>query len=189
VLAEGSDVRTPRGANFTANAEYHAAVASVMTGDTSAGRAYVQRLRARTDTGPVPPLRRIREEQIEALLATSRGDTSAALAAWARAVAAEEAISPIGPPNLIPTHEWLGSLQLRRGNAKAAVAEYQRALERRPSRAAALLGLARAQRAAGDRAGAERTYRKLAQQWRSADKRLEIAGEVRRAGASGSERN
>jgi tetratricopeptide (TPR) repeat protein len=192
VVAEGSDVRTPRGANFTANAAYHAMVASVMTGDTSVGRAYVQFVRARADS-TTSPLRRARDEliaaQIEALLATSRGDTSAALAAWERAIAADEAISPLGPPSLIPTHEWLGGLHLRRGNAVAAVAAYSRALERRPNRAAALLGLARSQRAAGDRAGAERTYRKLAQQWRSADKGLQIASEARRAGTAGGARN
>ncbi|MEO8336058.1 MAG: tetratricopeptide repeat protein [bacterium] len=174
VAAEGSDTGTPRGATFTANAAYHAALAGVMTGDTALGRAYVQRIRSR-DTAGVAPQRRARDElaasQVEALIATSRGDTTAALAAWDRAIIADEAISPLGPPALVPTHEWLGSLQLRRGNAAAAVKSYTRALERRPNRAAALLGLARAQRAAGDRAAAERTYRKLTQQWHSADKR------------------
>ncbi len=192
VAAEGSDVRTPRGANFTANAVYHAAVASVMTGDTAIGRAYVQRIRARSDSG-TSPQRRVRDDlaasQVEALMATSRGDTAAAFAAWQRAIAADEAISPLGPPSLVPTHEWLGSLQLRGGNAAAAVKSYQRALERRPNRAAALLGLARAQRAAGDRVAAERTYRKLAQQWHSADKGLEIVGEIRRSGPGTGGRN
>lgn len=192
VIDEGSDTRTPRGATFSANATYHAAVASVMTGDTAVGRAYVNQLRSRSDSS-VPTQRRMRDElaasQVEALLATSRGDTVAAFAAWQRAIAADEAIAPIGPPSLVPTHEWLGSLQLHGGNARAAVATYKKALERRPNRAAALLGLARAQRAAGDRAGAERTYRKLARQWHGADKGLQIAGEVRRAGASAGGRN
>ena len=67
------------------------------------------------------PQRRMRDQlaasHVDALIATARGDSTAALAAWARAIAAEETISPIGPPSLIPTHEWLGSLQMRRGNA------------------------------------------------------------------------
>jgi tetratricopeptide (TPR) repeat protein len=163
-----------------------------MTGDTAAARAYVLRLVARADSAATPQ-RRMRDQlaasHVDALIATSRGDTTAAVAAWARAIAADETISPIGPPSLIPSPEWLGGLQLRRGDAAAAVASYQKALERRPNRAAALLGLARAQRAAGDRAGAERTYKKLAPQWHSADKGLEIAGEVRRAGASKGGRN
>jgi Tfp pilus assembly protein PilF len=143
-----------------------------MTGDTSVAHAYVQRLRGRADS-TAPPQRRARDEltasQIDALLATSRGDTTAALAAWERAIEADEAISPLGPPTFIPTHEWVGALHLRRGRSADAVAAYKRALERRPNRAAALLGLARAQRAAGDRADAERTFRKLAQQWHAAD--------------------
>lgn len=106
-----------------------------------------------------------------------------------RAVGTALVVRPLGPPSVIPTHEWLGGLQLRRGNAAAAVAAYSRALERRPNRAAALLGLARSQRAAGDRAAAERTYRKLAQQWRSADKGLQIASEARRSSTAGDGRN
>jgi tetratricopeptide (TPR) repeat protein len=186
VKAEGTDTRTPRGASFTSIAAFHAAAAGAITGDSSAAHAYIKRIRARIDSGGIPPMQRIRGEllasQLEALIALSRADTTAALAAWQRASVADEGISPLGPPALLPSHERLGELLLRRGQSSAAASAYQKALELRPNRAAALLGLARAQRAAGDMAGSERTYKKLALQWHSADPSVAGAAEVRRAG-------
>jgi tetratricopeptide (TPR) repeat protein len=179
VKSEGTDTRTPRGAIFTNTAAFHAAAAGAITGDSSGARAYIRRIRARGDSGVVMPIQRTSGElltsQLEALIALSRADTTAALAAWQRASVADEGISPLGPPAFLPSHERLGELLLRRGQSSAAVAAYQKALELRPGRAAALLGLARAQRAAGDLAASERTYKKLAEQWRAADKGLRVA--------------
>ena len=182
VKTEGADTKTPRGAAFTFAAGYHAAVATAIAGDTSDARALIGRLRARADSAS-PPLRGSRDAmviaQLEAVIATARGDTAAALGAWERARVAEEGISPLGPPSYLPSHEWLAALLLARGQAAPAVAMYRRALVLRPNRAAALLGLARALRASGDQAGAAQTSRKLARQWHAADRDVRVAGDMR----------
>ena len=186
VKVEGSDMNSARGVGFTFAAGYHAAIASAMTGDSSDAHALIERLRARADsTGPAP--RRSRDAlvmaQLEAMIATVRADTAAALSAWERARIAEETVSPLGPPSFLASHEWLGALQLRRGQSSAAVESYRKALLLRPNRAAALLGLARAQRAAGDPAGGERTYRKLVHQWRAADAQVKAGRQLPKSGA------
>ena len=146
--AEGSDVKTPRGATFTANARYHAAVAGVMTGDTSDAHALIQRLGAAT---PRRPRDEVQIGQLAGLIAIARGDTAAAIAAWQRASVAEEAIPPLGPPNMLVSHEWLGDLLLKSGKRPEAIAAYQKALQRRPGRARALRALASARVSASPR--------------------------------------
>ena len=63
----------------------------------------------------------------------------------------------------------LGEQLLAQGQPEAARVEFEAALKRAPNRALSLLGLARAQSAAGDSAEARSTYRKLADNWHAAD--------------------
>ncbi len=60
-----------------------------------------------------------------------------------------------------------------------AVADYERALVTTPNRAAALLGLARARAAAGDRPGASDAYKQLLANWHKADADLATLTEAR----------
>jgi len=60
-----------------------------------------------------------------------------------------------------------------------AAAQFERALERWPNRSLALLGLARASAALGDRAAARRHYQRLLANWRSADPGLPELAEAR----------
>ena len=77
---------------------------------------------------------------------------------------------PFGPPVTIkPPHELLGELLLAANKPDAAITEFQLALARAPRRPMSLLGLARAQQAAGRTSAADSTYATLRQIWHAAD--------------------
>jgi hypothetical protein len=88
-----------------------------------------------------------------------------------------------GPAFLEPPTEMLGNALLAAGRPKDALAQFDRDLEQRPNRAMALLGAARAAKAAGDRTTARARYAALLELWRDADPSLPALAEVR-AGAS-----
>ena len=74
-----------------------------------------------------------------------------------------------GPPRIVkPPAEMLGDMLRELDRAEEAVAAYQDQLSRTPGRTAALLGLARAAKAAGDSAEASNAYRQLTQIWHAA---------------------
>ena len=74
-----------------------------------------------------------------------------------------------GPPSTVPASELFGDALLAIGKPKEAVAAYQQQLELMPNRSRTLLRLARAQRMAGDAAGAAKTEAQLRRNWRAAD--------------------
>ncbi len=67
----------------------------------------------------------------------------------------------VTPAPTLPAHEQLGDLLLEQGRASEAVAAYTRALELYPHRFNAILGCARAARAAGDETTARAAYKEL----------------------------
>jgi hypothetical protein len=73
------------------------------------------------------------------------------------------------PSPTINVDEALGAALVAGGRAADAIKVYREALADRPRRAASLLGLARAQEAAGDKAGARLTYNELSKMWSRAD--------------------
>src|SRR5580704_16970802 len=73
------------------------------------------------------------------------------------------------PPILKPPQEMLGELLLKSGKPKQAREAFEASLKRAPNRALSLLGLARAQAAAGDKAAATSTYNQLLAMWKTAD--------------------
>ena len=101
----------------------------------------------------------VMEKELEALLASARGEKERGLALAKEAAGAEDAMSfEFGPPAVAkPAHELLGEMLLAAGNAAEARVEFERALAHAPNRALSLLGLARAESKAGDRAAAART--------------------------------
>jgi tetratricopeptide (TPR) repeat protein len=103
------------------------------------------------------------------VLAVAQGGDFARMVELLQPLAAAPARPPVGPPGALRTHELLGDALLRAGRAKDAVTAYERALELTPKRAAALLGLARARDAAGDKAGASTAYAQLLANWHAAD--------------------
>jgi hypothetical protein len=84
-----------------------------------------------------------------------------------------------GPAFMTTGRELLGEAQLAAGKPREALSQFERDREERPNRAAALLGVARASKAAGDLAAARAAYAALAEQWRDADPDLPALAEVR----------
>lgn len=124
----------------------------------------------------------VMKKELEALVASLRGDNERALALAKEAASAEDGLTfEFGPPSVAkPAHELLGELFLKAGNAAEARSEFERSLAHAPERALSLLGLARAAAKAGDRTAAEEAYRRLASVWRRADADLPELAEARR---------
>ena len=125
----------------------------------------------------------VMKKELEALVASQRGENERALALAKEAASAEDALNfEFGPPSVAkPAHELLGELELKAGSAAGARAEFERSLSRAPERALSLLGLARAASKTGDRAAADEAYGRLAAVWRRADPDLPDLAEARRS--------
>ncbi|HRC88034.1 MAG TPA: tetratricopeptide repeat protein, partial [Thermoanaerobaculia bacterium] len=100
---------------------------------------------------------------------------SPALATLERAAAEEDGLPfAFGPPFVDePSHELLGELLLAAGKPAEAEKAFERALARAPRRVRSLLGLARAQKAAGHPEAAGETSALLHQIRHAADRELE----------------
>jgi hypothetical protein len=105
------------------------------------------------------------------MLQQQRGDIEGAIGTLRSLREAGRAarFSSMTPSSTLHVHEELGAALLATGRAKEAVAVYEEALRDQPDRAAALLGLARAQAAAGDTTGVRATQARLAATWKRAD--------------------
>jgi hypothetical protein len=79
---------------------------------------------------------------LDAQLAAARGDATAAIAAWRRAVVAENALQYDEPPAWFYTvRQSLGAALLRAGQVAEAEQEFREALATRPRDARLLFGL------------------------------------------------
>ena len=116
----------------------------------------------------------VMEKEVAALLAASTGSGEEAVARMQEAVVLERQLPPpLGPPRPIkPASELFGEILLELGRPREAAAAFQRTLVLWPNRSLALLGLARASAALGDRDAARRNYRQLLVNWRNADPEL-----------------
>jgi tetratricopeptide (TPR) repeat protein len=120
----------------------------------------------------------IMEAQAAAAAARSGKSVEAALKEAARAASIERTLPrPLGRPRPIkPSHELYGELLLETDRPREAIGEFEHALYRAANRARSLIGLARAQADAGDRASARKTYARFLDLWADADEgRPEIA--------------
>src|SRR5258708_16828395 len=113
------------------------------------------------------------EKELAALVAGARGRGEDAVARIKEAVALEGQLPPpLGLPRPIkPASELSGEILLELGRPQEAAAAFERVLQRVPNRSLALLGLARASAATGDRASARRHYRRFLANCRRADPR------------------
>jgi tetratricopeptide (TPR) repeat protein len=123
----------------------------------------------------------VMEKELDALLAVTAGRGDDAVLRMREAVGLEKDLPPpLGPPRPIkPAAELFGEILLQLERPREAAAEFERALARWPNRSLALLGLARASAALGDRASARRHYRRLLDNWRGADPGLPEMNEAR----------
>lgn len=176
-LAAPSGESSVRARSFAALALYQRAARAAMTGSAAVADSAAGRMGA--ESGKWSAFAAL---QLKALAAWARGDCEPAIALLREAAAAEQQIAPVGPPPYLPAHELLGKALLDAGRPGEAAAAYEEALARRPNRAAALLGLARARTALGDAPRGRRAYEQLLDSWRDADADLAALPEVK-AGA------
>ncbi|HLU07952.1 MAG TPA: hypothetical protein VKZ91_15440 [Woeseiaceae bacterium] len=110
---------------------------------------------------------RIIDRQIEALLAFHAGDAGRALELMGQALEDETGRAPYyGPPHIPkPSDELAGEMLLALERPAEAAAKFEKSLARHTNRTLSLLGLARAQEAAGDQEAAE-TWSLIEAQWR-----------------------
>jgi len=110
-------------------------------------------------------------ESLDGLVREAAKDNAGSLAAFARAAAFEaRRPRPIARPYPVkPAAELYGEALLRAGDAAGAVGQFQASLARTPRRAASLLGLARAAKAAGKPADAARAAKEFLAAWHLAD--------------------
>jgi tetratricopeptide (TPR) repeat protein len=101
--------------------------------------------------------------ELEAWLAHARGERASSVALMRDAVELETSTPKhaVTPGPILPAHELLGDLLVEQKSPAEALAAYRSSLELYPKRFSALLGAARAARAAGDGALARTFYREL----------------------------
>jgi tetratricopeptide (TPR) repeat protein len=169
--SEPVEAATDRARYFNRLTDYFTVMAAVLRGDTTSARALAPRVESGSG---------IMKAQLSALGAKARGDREDALRMLQEAAKLEESVLHSGPPNMVPSHELLGATQLEADRPTDAVQAYQKALDLMPKRNHALLGLARAQGAAGNRKAAAVTYQQLLANLHAADADLPMLAEARR---------
>ena len=124
----------------------------------------------------------ILRDDLAGMIASKAGNNEQALLLVRRAAVRYDGLAfDFGPPVPVkPPHELLGELLMAAGQPQAAEVEFETALKRAPMRARSLLGLARAQVAAGNADAARVTYGKLLGIWHAADSDLPALAEARR---------
>jgi tetratricopeptide (TPR) repeat protein len=188
----GGEVRMPEALIARIDANNLRAQAAIHAGDEATAKARVADMVAvEKQMGPwssmLSPSTRARwEARDAALLARAHAGPKARPADVKRAIDAiekhmnAEELRPIaGPAFYEPPREALGNALLAAGRAKDAVAVFEREIEQRPNRALALLGAARAAKAAGDGATARAHYATLVELWRDADVGFDLVAEAR----------
>jgi tetratricopeptide (TPR) repeat protein len=159
-------------------------MSAAQRGDAGAAALALGELSRRAGAGA--PHRRldvaVMEKELAALIAVREGRREDAIARMREAVALERELPPpLGPPQPIkPAAELFGEILLELGRPREAAAEFAQALLRSPNRSLAVLGMARAAAALGDGDAARLHYRRLLDNWRSADPALPELAEARR---------
>jgi tetratricopeptide (TPR) repeat protein len=133
--------------------------------------------------GDLMPASAIMERQLAGLVALNRGAREEALAILRAAADAEAHLpAPLGLPAPVkPAPELLGEVLTGIGSPADAIPFFEAALRRHPNRSAALLGLARANAAAGRTSASAGHYRALLANYEHADSALPQVAEARAA--------
>lgn len=161
-------------------------MSAVKLGDSARAAAALKLLRSASDPSQDPGLREqtsIMAEELQALVSFAEGKTADALAAIDRAAVLQSRMAkPIGRPFPVKgADELYGELLLAAGRPRDALIWFDRALARTANRSRAVLGLARAAAAAGEKQRSREAYKQFLDNWRNADAGLPELAEARSA--------
>jgi hypothetical protein len=175
-IIEGSDWHLMKGKSTFDNVDELCALGLSAVANDEFGRAEAAAAELRKASTTLPDrdaasVASIMAEEIAGLLAIAAGRQSEGLSILAAAASKEAArprpIARPYPPK--PAGELYAEALLGLGNPSAAIAEYRKVLQRLPRRPAAVLGLAKAASAAGNRTEARRAATEFLQIWHLAD--------------------
>ena len=122
---------------------------------------------------PVKSTLAVASEDLDARIAESKGDRKAAIEAWKRAVAAEDALAYDEPPAWQqPMREALGGALLADGRAAEAEAVFRADLAKHPRNPRSLYGLAESLTTLGKTADAAWVQTQFDTAWKDADTKL-----------------
>ena len=163
-------------------------IASVKLGDIPRARAAYENLKTARDKAPDDTNRQLAQimmAEVAGLIQLAQGSKKGGLASLADGARIEATMPrPIARPYPVkPAQELYGEALLESGDAVKAIAQFQAALRRTPRRAAALLGLARAQQKADLLQDARGTARAFIGIWHLADQARPELAEARRIAA------
>ena len=160
-------------------------ISAVHTGELGLAREAAARLkkageRQRGDSstfqrGPKPA--QVMYHEVAGLIRLAEGDADGAIELFDKGLAIA---STMGPPRgaaspIKPIRELYGEVLLQLERPEDAIEQFEDQLLYTPNRPRTLLGLARAQSAAGDRAAASESYRSLLEMWSGATEPKELA--------------
>jgi len=176
LVVESSDWALMKGQGSFDNIDelFALGAASVRLGDKGRADAALEHLGNAATSIPdrdSKEIAQIMRDELDGLVREAAKDNAGSLAAFARAAAFEaRRPRPIARPYPVkPAAELYGEALLRAGDAAGAVGQFQASLARTPRRAASLLGLARAAKAAGKPADAARAAKEFLAAWHLAD--------------------
>src|SRR5690242_17329008 len=115
------------------------------------------------------------QAELRAKIARGKGDAVGEIAALREAVAAQDKLSYMEPPEWhYPVREALGAALLRNGKASEAEAVFRRDLEINPRNGRSLYGLVQSLKAQGNSVGAESVQREFEQAWKEGAVKLRV---------------
>jgi tetratricopeptide (TPR) repeat protein len=127
-------------------------------------------------TVPAPDMVDIARHVLEGRIAQAKGDLAAAAREFEIGAQIQDSLPYMEPPYWhYPVRQSLGAAQLAAGEAEAAIQTFRQSLIDMPNNALAIYGLAEAQAAAGDAAGAEETRKALARAYLGDPARLTLS--------------
>lgn len=152
--------------------------------DNTAEIAAIQDLASRPDIArlgqdgvPAAEVLALAATVLEGRAAQAAGDQQGAVGHFRDAVALEDKLSYMEPPWwYYPVRQSLGASLMLGGDAKGAEAVFREALAKIPNNGWALWGLAQAQRAQGDEAGAQSSEQAFQQVWSGSTATPQLAG-------------
>jgi tetratricopeptide (TPR) repeat protein len=113
--------------------------------------------------------------ELRAKIARGKGDAAGEIAALREAVATQDKLSYMEPPEWhYPVREALGAALLRHGKASEAEAVFRRDLEINPRNGRSLYGLLQCLKAQGNSVGAESVRREYDEAWKDGAAKLEV---------------
>ena len=160
-------------------------ISAVHTGELDLAREAAARLKKAGDRqsgdsstfqrGPKPA--QVMHHEVAGLIRLAEGDADGAVELFDKGLAIA---STMGPPRgaaspIKPIRELYGEVLLKLERPEDAIAQFEDQLLYTPNRPRTLLGLARAQSAAGDRAAASESYQRLLETWAGATEPKELA--------------